>query len=75
MNRSDGTSSLIAHELVHVRQFAERGRLWFGATYLFHYLRNLARTRNHHRAYRAIPHEIEAYDGAATWAARQRRSL
>lgn len=71
----DGTSSLIAHELVHVRQFAERGRIWFAAAYVFHYLRNLVRSRSHHRAYRAIPQEIEAYDAAAAWVARQRRTL
>jgi hypothetical protein len=69
----DGTSQLIAHELVHVRQFAERGRLWFALTYVFHYLCNLARYRRHHPAYRHIPHEVEAYDAAALWAARQRR--
>lgn len=63
----DGGSALIAHELVHVRQFTEMGRLWFLVRYLSAYLRNLARLRNHHRAYLSIPLEREAYGRAAAW--------
>ncbi len=64
---TDGTSTLIAHELVHVRQFAEMGRLYFLIRYLGPYARNLAGLRNHHRAYLAIPAEQEAYRLAASW--------
>jgi hypothetical protein len=65
----DGSSQLIAHELVHVRQFADAGRLLFVVRYLAAYAVNLFRLRDHHRAYRAIPAEREAYTAAATWAA------
>ena len=34
----DGSSVIIAHELVHVRQFAELGRLRFGFRYLLSYV-------------------------------------
>jgi hypothetical protein len=69
---TDGTSTLIAHELVHVRQFAELGRLRFGLRYLSSYLWNLLRMRSHRRAYLHIPQEVEAYSMAAAWAAQAR---
>ena len=68
----DGSSTLIAHELVHVRQFLELGRIGFGLRYFSAYLRNLARLRNHQRAYRAIPAEVEAYATSRAWAAARR---
>jgi len=63
----DGSSTLIAHELVHVRQFTEMGRIWFLTRYLWDYGRNLARLRNHQRAYLAIAAEQEAYASAGAW--------
>jgi tRNA isopentenyl-2-thiomethyl-A-37 hydroxylase MiaE len=63
----DGTSTLIAHELVHVRQFTEMGRLLFLVRYVAAYLRHLTRCRSHGLAYRAIPQEVEAYERAAAW--------
>lgn len=63
---------LIAHELVHVRQWAELGRVGFLARYLSSYFRNLARLRNHMAAYRSIPLEEEARAGADTWKAKHR---
>ncbi len=60
---------LLAHELVHVRQFAEAGRVRFLARYLTAYLGNLARLRNHRQAYLAIPAEVEARAGAEAWRA------
>lgn len=66
--RSDGTSALLAHELVHVRQWHELGVLRFLWRYLSAYVRNLVRLRNHDRAYRAIPLEVEAYGFAYAWA-------
>ncbi|MEZ5233580.1 MAG: DUF4157 domain-containing protein [Acidimicrobiales bacterium] len=67
----DGRSTLIAHELVHVRQFTEMGRLFFLVRYLAAYLSNVARLRSHRRAYLAIPQEREAYAMAADWHHRQ----
>lgn len=64
----DGTSQLLAHELVHVEQYFRQGYLIFSARYLWHYAHGIARLRNHRRAYRAIPAEIAAYAAAAEWA-------
>lgn len=63
-----GRRMLLAHELVHVRQFAEKG--WFGflAVYVRDYLRGLVRLGNHRQAYLAIPTEIEARHEATAWA-------
>jgi hypothetical protein len=63
----DGTSQLLAHELVHVRQYREQGYLAFSIRYLWHYGRGILRLRSHRRAYRAIPAEAEAYAAAAVW--------
>ena len=59
---------LIAHELGHVAQFADRGRARFLARYLADYAHNLIRLRNHRQAYLAIPAEIEAREAAGSWA-------
>jgi hypothetical protein len=59
---------LLAHELVHVRQYRELGYLRFSVRYLVAYARNLVRFRfRHDEAYRAIPFEAEAYRMAGTW--------
>jgi hypothetical protein len=63
----DGTSQLLAHELVHVRQYREQGYLSFSIRYLWHYGSGVVRLRSHRRAYRAIPAEAEAYAAAAAW--------
>lgn len=62
-----GATTLLAHELVHVRQFAEMGMPRFLTSYFGSYLKNLARTRNHRQAYLDIPLEIEARREAAQW--------
>lgn len=59
---------LLAHELVHVAQYAEQGRPRFLARYLAAYLANLARLRSHRAAYLAIPAEEEARAAAERWA-------
>lgn len=69
----DGSSELMAHELVHVRQFAELGWLPFLARYLGDYLRGLWHHRRHRAAYLAIPLEIEARAEAAAWRSEHRR--
>ncbi|NNE73566.1 MAG: hypothetical protein HKN26_07885 [Acidimicrobiales bacterium] len=62
-----GNNILLAHELAHVRQWAELGAVRFLGRYVNEYLRALLRTRSHHSAYRAISLEVEAYDAAADW--------
>ncbi len=64
---TEDNRKLIAHELVHVAQFGDRGRLRFLTRYLADYARNLARLRNHRQAYLAIPAEVDARAGAADW--------
>lgn len=63
------SESLIAHELVHVRQWQQHGHVGFLRRYLWDYLRNLVHLRNHMAAYRAIPFEAEARAEAAAWKA------
>jgi hypothetical protein len=58
---------LMAHELVHVRQWAELGVPRFLVRYLGAYLANLARLRRHRSAYLAIPLEVEARELAREW--------
>lgn len=62
------TSKLIAHELVHVRQFAELGAVRFVWRYVSEYLTNLVRVRSHRQAYENISLEIEARHEADYWA-------
>jgi hypothetical protein len=51
---------LIAHELVHVRQWRELGAVRFLARYLGAYMRSRWRGLSHQAAYEAIPLEVEA---------------
>ena len=67
----DGSRKIIAHELVHVRQFYELGLLRFLSRYLKSYVRALCRHRRHRAAYRAIPFEVQAYAEADEWLARR----
>jgi hypothetical protein len=60
---------LLAHELVHVEQWREHGRIGFLARYLGGYARALVRERRHRAAYLAIPFEAEARRRAEIWAA------
>jgi hypothetical protein len=72
----DGTSSLLAHELVHVRQWHELGRIRFLYRYVRPFIVSLPRTRSWSRSYRAIPAEEEARIEAQRWArSRQNRPL
>ena len=64
----DGTSKLIAHELVHVRQWGERGVAGFLRWYLADYARKLRRHRRSRLAYLEIEAEREARLTAALWA-------
>lgn len=64
-----GERELIAHELVHVVQYAHQGMPRFLWRYIAAYLRNRRRLGRHHDAYLAIPFEEEARAQAARWAA------
>ena len=64
----DGDSALIAHELVHVRQWSEQGVVRFSARYVWAFLRSLPTTRSWTRSYRAIPAEVEARADTSRWA-------
>jgi hypothetical protein len=55
-----GDRPLIAHELVHVRQWRELGAPRFLWRYLGAYARGRAAGLSHQRAYEAIPLEVEA---------------
>ncbi|HSJ36383.1 MAG TPA: DUF4157 domain-containing protein [Acidimicrobiia bacterium] len=58
---------LIAHELVHTRQWKTLGLVGFLGHYLADYLRGRLRRMGHREAYRAISLEAEArVDGRAT---------
>ena len=55
-------TALLAHELVHVRQWRELGAARFLWRYLGAYVRGRAAGLSHQRAYEAIPLEAEARD-------------
>ena len=65
-----GRSMLIAHELVHVRQWAELGVIGFAARYLAGFVAGLRAERRWMPAYRAIPAEVEARELATAWRVR-----
>ena len=62
-----GDRALLAHELVHVRQYAERGYLRFSFDYLRHYGAGLLKHRKSKQAYLDIPAEVEARADADDW--------
>ncbi len=66
----DDPSHLMAHELVHVRQFAEQGTARFLFIYVADYLRGLVKHRNHHQAYLNIGFERSARAEVDQWAQR-----
>ena len=57
----DDEGQLILHERIHLRQQAELLILPFYFFYLFNYLCNLLKYRDHHLAYINIVFEREAY--------------
>ena len=64
--RAVGYSELLAHERVHVRQFAELGWSRFLVRYVKSYVRFRFRGYGHHQSYVRIPLEIEARVDART---------
>jgi hypothetical protein len=63
----DGTSPLLAHELVHVRQWAELGVAGFAARYLGGFGRAFRRHRRWRPAYLDIGLEVQARIEATAW--------
>lgn len=57
---------LVAHELVHVRQWREAGRVRFLSRYLRDYLRGRFRGVGHWTACALVPFEVEAHETAPT---------
>jgi hypothetical protein len=68
---ASGNRALLAHELVHVRQFAEQGRARFLARYVREYLRRRWTGCGHRQAYLDITAEVEARDEEAAWQRRR----
>ncbi|MXZ94472.1 MAG: DUF4157 domain-containing protein [Acidimicrobiaceae bacterium] len=62
-----GRRTLLAHELVHVEQYAELGSVRFLQRYFGEYFANLWRLRNHRQAYLAISLEAEARAASERW--------
>lgn len=67
-----GQRVLLAHELVHVEQYAQLGTMRFLRRYLREYFANLWRLRSHRRAYLAISFEAEARAAAEGWRSESR---
>lgn len=61
----DRLARTVIHELVHVRQFAERGYLRFMLGYLSAYLRSRFGGTDHRQAYMDNPAEVEAREVTA----------
>ena len=59
-NGHEDNPLLLEHELVHVRQYRERGLLGFLVPYLWRYLRLRMQGWPHWAAYRRLPLEAEA---------------
>lgn len=66
----DGSSALLAHELVHVRQWAELGVVGFVVRYLAAFVTGLVQHRSWQRAYRDIPLERQARLETERWSRR-----
>jgi hypothetical protein len=63
----DGTSTLLAHKLVHVGQYADIGIPRYIYLYLKSFVPDLVRMKNWNQAYRAIPFEVEARQVTGIW--------
>ncbi len=64
---TEGDRALLAHELVHVRQFAEQGAPRFLLSYVRDYLRGRRRGLGHRQAYLDIEAEQEARAEEDAW--------
>jgi hypothetical protein len=66
VRRGKASTSLLRHEMVHVRQWRRFGVVGFSTRYLTSYLAWRLRRKGHRGAYLRIPMEIEA-----DWVARR----
>lgn len=64
----DRLARTVLHELVHVRQFTEKGYLRFMLGYVGHYLRSRLGGTGHREAYLNNPAEVEAREVTARFA-------
>ncbi len=71
---ADGNSALMAHELVHARQWTEQGAPRFLSDYLTSFARNLYRHRRWAAAYNNIEAELEATKETTDWLRRRSRN-
>lgn len=63
----DGTSELLAHELVHVGQWEDDGKVRFALDYVSQFAKGFASLRSWNQAYLRIGAEVEAREHAADW--------
>lgn len=70
---TDGSSTLIAHELVHVEQWQRHGPLRFLVWYLGDFVRQYRTRRSWMESYRAIDAEVEARRRTRRWWDEQRQ--
>lgn len=70
---ADGTSTLMAHELVHVRQWSELGRVRFARSYITSFLSALRVEKAWKAAYWLVDAEREARDETRSWQQRRDR--
>lgn len=69
-----GDRELLAHELVHVGQYARYGLVGFLTRYVGQYVSALRHHRRHRAAYLAMPFEQEARRVAKQWHDRRPKS-
>ena len=72
---TDGSSALLAHELVHVRQWADSGAVKFSSRYVTSFFSGLVRQRNWRNAYRSIEAEKQARIETTDWLRRRTQRL
>ena len=63
----DGSSTLLAHELVHVEQWDDRGIVRFAWWYVSNFVGEYRQRRNWMDAYRALDAEVEARARTRDW--------
>jgi len=69
---ADGNSALLAHELVHLRQWNELGVVGFSVRYLQDFFKGVRTHRNWMKAYSNINAEAEARQLTRDWLTRRR---
>ncbi|NNF53357.1 MAG: hypothetical protein HKN03_02835 [Acidimicrobiales bacterium] len=65
--RADGSSTLLAHELVHVEQWDDRGMIGFAKWYVANFVREYRHRRKWMASYRALEAEVDARARTRDW--------